>query len=182
MSEIERRLESDINRLSSEYQAINKVAEEKVAEIKSEFNDLSSYYSASVKDGRLVSKALNWTSDIKSRFRNVIGSVENDRSHLGIPNHITPPTWTFDLVSGIQRPVVLGQTFMVRVEQALHVVYERPIAEFIVIVSDGFKEHQFVLGPEHCEARVDHMNPAAQLMIRPVSYKDAYEALSSQYL
>lgn len=180
MSEIERRLESDIARLSSEYQGISKTAVEKAADIKSEFNDLLSYYDASVKEGRMVSKALSWTSDIKSKYQSMMGSVEDGRSRLSIPNHITPPTWSFDLIPGVHIHAVLGQTFEVRVDQAYaRITYKKPKAAFIVTVKDEFKEHQVELGPDQCEARVELLIPQARLIIRPTSYKDAYEALSS---
>lgn len=156
------------------------MAGEKAADIKSEFNDLLSYYDASVKEGRMVSKALSWTTDIKSKYQSLMGSVKDDRSRLSIPNRVTPPTWSFDLILGVYSHDVLGQTFEVRVDQAhAWITYKKPKAAFIVTVKDEFKEHQIGLGPEQCDARVELHSSEAKLMIRPAAYKDAYEALSS---
>lgn len=178
MSEMERRLEYEVAQISMQYADIRKTAEQRLSEIRSEYQDLSSYFHVSVREGRIIQKALQWTSEIKSTIQHLTDSIIDDRNKLRIPNQITPPNWSFMLSPGTQNFSILSQTFLVTADKTLSITYERPIAKFSVTVKIEGSDHQFVLGPSRQEAAMELASHECELIIRPVSYKDAYDALA----
>jgi hypothetical protein len=164
--------------LSMQYTDIRKTAEFKLSEIRSEYQDLASYFHVSVREGRIIQKALQWTSDIKSTIQHLTDCIKDDRNKLRFRNHITPPSWSFHLSPGNQNIVILSQNFLVIADKTLSITYERPVAQFIVTVKNEGSDRQFVLGQDKWEVVVDLASQECELIIRPVSYKDAYDAVA----